>query len=220
MERRSFRERKHYKGSGVCAKGRANVQVSAKGPELQVKEAFEYEIEKISGSRFLTLLLPAPAPELVIEMQQQLRSAHPHSRHVCFAYVGATETATRHSDDGEPAKTAGMPMLRVLVGASLRNTGALVVRYFGGVKLGTGGLVRAYTKAVREAVEHAPLVPVAQLTNRDVRVGYADEPKVRHWCERYGVTFDVVEYGATDVTATLRGESTAVNEVCMRLDVS
>lgn len=192
------------------------MQVSAKGPLCSVKERFDFEIEKVEGSRFLTTLVPANTPEVVVELQRELRALHPHSRHVCFAYVGAQESDTRFSDDGEPAKTAGLPMLRVLVGASLRDTGVLVVRYFGGVKLGTGGLVRAYTKAVREAVEHAPLVPLGRVTAHAARIRYAQEPKVRHWCEKRGVSFEIVDFGATDIAIVLRGEQTAVREVTAR----
>lgn len=195
------------------------MQVSAKGPLLQVSERFEFEIEKISGSRFIATLLPAATPDQVVAVQDELRALHPHSRHVCFAYVGSSENETRHSDDGEPAKTAGIPMLRVLVGASLRQTGVLVVRYFGGVKLGTGGLVRAYTQAVREAVERAPLKPVVRATARSLSVGYADEPKVRHWCEKHGVTFEVVAFEATQVSVVLRGPQTSVDEVLLRVGV-
>lgn len=181
-----------------------------------MKERFDYEIEKIEGSRFITTLTPADTPEVVVQLQRELRDLHPHSRHVCFAYIGAQEADTRFSDDGEPAKTAGLPMLRVLVGASLRDTGALVVRYFGGVKLGTGGLVRAYTKAVREAVEHAPLVPLGRVATHTARIRYAQEPKVRHWCEKCGVSFEIVEFGATDIVIVLRGEQSALQEVTVR----
>jgi uncharacterized YigZ family protein len=197
----------------------SDVQVSAKGPERQAKERSEHEIEKISGSRFIATVLPVTTPELVIDVQKELRTQHPHCRHVCFAYVGAAALATRHSDDGEPGKTAGIPMLRVLLGASLRNTAVLVVRYFGGVKLGTGGLVRAYTQSAREAIEHTALVPVVALTSRRLELGYADEPRARHFCDKGGVSFEVTEFGGTKICAMLRGEPRAVDEVLLRLAV-
>lgn len=193
------------------------MDVTAKGPLRQVQRRFEHEIDKVSGSRFLTTLVPCQDPDVVVVEQERLRAAHPHSRHVCFAYVGATDLQTRFSDDGEPSKTAGFPMLRVLLGASLRNTGALVVRYFGGTKLGTGGLVRAYTDAVRQTVERAPLVPVTETATRKLTVSYGDEPKVRHWCERHGVTLEIVEYGASSVETRLVGEVTDVDAVLARL---
>lgn len=193
------------------------MDVTARGPLRQVQRHFEYEIEKVSGSRFIATLLPCSDADVVVTQQERLRAAHPHSRHVCFAYVGKSELTTRFSDDGEPSKTAGFPMLRVLLGASLRNTGALVVRYFGGTKLGTGGLVRAYTDAVRQALENAPLVGVVATAERRVQVSYADEPRLRHWCERHGVALTVVEYGASNVDACLNGEAANLEAVCSRL---
>lgn len=192
------------------------MDVTAKGPLCQVRCRFEYEIPKVSGSRFITTLVPSSDPDEMVVAQEQLRTAHPHSRHVCFAHVGKSDLQTRFSDDGEPSKTAGFPMLRVLLGASLRNTGALVVRYFGGVKLGTGGLVRAYTDAVRQSVERAPLVPLRETAERTLQVGYSDEPRLRHWCERHQVALDVVEYGAIAVRVRLSGEVADLEGVMSR----
>lgn len=181
------------------------MDVTASGPLQQVTTRFEHEIEKVSGSRFLTTLLPASDPQEVVKAQEQLRAQHPHSRHVCFAFVGDSESATRFSDDGEPSKTAGLPMLRVLLGSSLRNTAALVTRYFGGVKLGTGGLVRAYTVAVRDAIALAPLTPFVALQSTTLSCSYAAEPKVRHWAAHYEVRLTVVQYGALEVRLYLEG---------------
>jgi uncharacterized YigZ family protein len=193
------------------------MDVTAKGPLCQLQRRFEHEIDKISGSRFITVLLPCPDAELVVAAQAQLRAEHPHSRHVCYAQVGATELQTRFSDDGEPSKTAGLPMLRVLLGASLRNTAALVVRYFGGTKLGTGGLVRAYTDAVRQSVERAPLLPLRVTERRLLDVTYADEPRLRHWCERHEVGVTVIEYGAGAVRVSLEGETTHLDAALARM---
>jgi uncharacterized YigZ family protein len=193
------------------------MDVTAKGPLRQVQCRCEYEGEKVLGSRFIATLLPCADADAVVAEQERLRTAHPHSCHVCFAHVGKSELQTRFSDDGEPSKTAGFPMLRVLLGASLRNTGALVVRYFGGTKLGTGGLVRAYTDAVRQAIEQAPLTALAETEQRLLQVSYADEPRVRHWCERHAVEFAVVEYGARDVAVRLTGEVVNLEAVLARL---
>lgn len=153
------------------------------------------EIDKVLGSRFIATVLPAQTVERVVEEQEVLRAAHPHARHVCFAYVGEDPRCTRFSDDGEPSKTAGFPMLRVLLGASLRETGALVVRYFGGVKLGTGGLVRAYTSAVRAAVERATLVAAEPTQRCRIRCRFAAEPNVRRVLAEHG-TLIGAEYGS------------------------
>lgn len=158
----------------------AFVQVTAKRPAVRLAERVDVEIDKIRGSRFIATLLPAADVEHVLAEQKVLRLAHPHSRHVCYAHIADTEERIRFSDDGEPSKTAGLPMVRVLLGASLRQAGVLVVRYFGGVKLGTGGLVRAYTAAVREAVCRATLLPVEPSQRVGIRCTFAAEPAARH----------------------------------------
>ena len=182
------------------------MDVTAKGPLCRLAERFDHENEKVSGSRFITTLVPAKDPDEIVALQRELRAQHPHSRHVCFAFVGQSELDTRYSDDGEPGKTAGLPMLRVLLGGSLRNSGALVTRYFGGVKLGTGGLVRAYTHAVRQALELAPVIPFVESESRVITCTYALEPKVRHWAAHHGVEFEVMEYGPLSVRVCLSGQ--------------
>jgi uncharacterized YigZ family protein len=171
------------------------MDITAKGPLARIARRFDHEIEKVNGSRFLTTLIPAERPEQLTETQAELRAAHPHSRHVCFAYVGESEQQSRFSDDGEPNKTAGLPILRVMLGASLRHSGALVTRYFGGVKLGTGGLVRAYTAAVREALLLAPLANLNPTVLRRVLCKYASEPLVRHHLSRLELEPLAAEYG-------------------------
>ncbi len=183
----------------------------------RVAEAFDHEIDKIAGSRFLTRLIPADAPEQVLEAQALLRAHHPHSRHVCFAYVGDGPDEVRFSDDGEPSRTAGFPMLKVLQGASMRRTGALVTRYFGGTKLGTGGLVRAYTQAVREALEHCPLLPSVPLRHIVVRCSYAQEPLARHALQAAEVERLQAHYDA-QVTLSGRAPDVRLGELTTRLE--
>ncbi len=151
---------------------------------VQLAERFEHEIAPIKASRFICELLPAADAEAVIERQRELRAAHPRCRHVCYAWVGAAENDARFSDDGEPAKTAGLPMVQALLGHSVRHSGALVVRYFGGTKLGTGGLVRAYSAAVRETLRLAPLHPVIEMHPVHLRVPFSAEAAVRRELER------------------------------------
>ncbi len=160
------------------------MDVSAKGAPVRLGKRVDHEIEKVQGSRFIAVLVPSQSDQEVSSLQSELRAAHPHSCHVCFAYVGRSDQDTRFSDDGEPSKTAGVPMLRVLLGASARQTGALVVRYFGGTKLGTGGLVRAYTTAVREAVLLARWEPIVPMTACRLKCAFAAEPLVRHHLTR------------------------------------
>ena len=106
-------------------------------------------------SRFIGEIYPIGSEEEAQNIVNQIRKKHYDARHNCFAYViGEKNEIMRCSDDGEPSGTAGRPMLEVLTGREVHNAVAIVTRYFGGTLLGTGGLVRAYTEAVQEGLEH------------------------------------------------------------------
>lgn len=106
-------------------------------------------------SRFIANIFPVNTEEEALERIEQIKKKHYDARHNCFAYViGEKNEIMRCSDDGEPSGTAGRPMLEVLTGREIHNVVAIVTRYFGGTLLGTGGLVRAYTEAVQEGLEH------------------------------------------------------------------
>ncbi|MEU2513959.1 YigZ family protein [Streptomyces syringium] len=112
-----------------------------------------HEIE-INKSRFLCALAPAATEEEAQAFIARVRKEHPTARHHCFAYVlGADGSVQKASDDGEPGGTAGVPMLQMLLRREIRYAVAVVTRYFGGVKLGAGGLIRAYGGAVGEALD-------------------------------------------------------------------
>jgi uncharacterized YigZ family protein len=105
------------------------------------------------GSRFLAFVFHAPDEEAFRRRLEVLRSGHPKACHHCWAW--RIDAAYRFSDDGEPGGTAGRPMLQVLEGSGLDDVGVVCVRYFGGTRLGTGGLARAYTAASIRGVEDA-----------------------------------------------------------------
>ena len=101
-------------------------------------------------SRFIAEVHPVTSEEEAMEILEQTRKQYWDARHHCWAYIiGRNPAAERMSDDGEPAGTAGHPMLDVLLGEGIHNTAVVVTRYFGGTLLGTGGLVRAYSKSVQ-----------------------------------------------------------------------
>ncbi|MEU0133272.1 YigZ family protein [Streptomyces sp. NPDC006296] len=109
---------------------------------------------EVSRSRFLCALAPAATEQEAQEFIARVRGEHPSANHHCFAYViGADASVQRASDDGEPGGTAGVPMLQMLMRRDVRYAVAVVTRYFGGVKLGAGGLIRAYGGAVGEALD-------------------------------------------------------------------
>jgi uncharacterized YigZ family protein len=116
--------------------------------------------EVILRSRFITTLAPAPAVEAARSLIAEVRAEFPGANHNCFAYlIGPPGSSAQvgMSDDGEPGGTAGRPMLAVLSGSGLGDVAAVVTRYFGGTKLGTGGLVRAYSGGVKAALAEAPV---------------------------------------------------------------
>ncbi|MGP3948052.1 YigZ family protein [Streptomyces sp. 7N604] len=109
---------------------------------------------EISKSRFICALAPAATEQEAQDFIQRIRKEHPTATHNCYAYViGAEGGIQKASDDGEPGGTAGVPMLQMLLRREVRYVVAVVTRYFGGVKLGAGGLIRAYGGAVGEALD-------------------------------------------------------------------
>lgn len=151
------------------------------------------------NSDFLTFLHPVTQREEAMVLVEQYRQQYPSANHVCWAYVigNSRQPLTQaFSDDGEPSGTAGKPMLHVLTERDVGNCLAVVVRYFGGVKLGAGGLVRAYSAAVSTAVNAAELLAVTPKVQLQVRVDFAREAKVRHWVDQYHGLLEAVEYSA------------------------
>ncbi|WP_374984028.1 YigZ family protein [Streptomyces fradiae] len=109
---------------------------------------------EINRSRFLCALAPAATEREAQDFVARVRREHPTATHNCFAYViGADAAVQKASDDGEPGGTAGVPMLQMLLRRDVRYVAAVVTRYYGGVKLGAGGLIRAYGGCVGEALD-------------------------------------------------------------------
>ncbi|MCP6682246.1 YigZ family protein [Bacillus nakamurai] len=125
---------------------------------LTVKEAGEHEIV-IEKSRFICHLRRVASETEAQEFIQRIKKQHWNATHNCSAYlIGETDHIQKANDDGEPSGTAGVPMLEVLKKRGLKDTCAVVTRYFGGIKLGAGGLIRAYGKSVSEGLNHIGVV--------------------------------------------------------------
>lgn len=115
--------------------------------------------QTIKNSRFISYIAHAPNPQAAHAFIDQIKISYPDARHVCWAFVAGKPKQTTDvscSDDGEPAGMAGRPMLNVLLHSEIGELVAVVVRYFGGIKLGTGGLVRAYSSSVSLALKNTP----------------------------------------------------------------
>ncbi len=145
---------------------------------LTIAADSEVEVE-VKRSRFRCTLVRVEAEDEARAVVERLRKEHWDARHHCSAFVlGPRREVQRSSDDGEPAGTAGAPMLEVLRGHGVSDTVAVVTRWFGGVLLGAGGLVRAYGDAVRAGLEEAGTLKRELLALHDLVVDHADAGRV------------------------------------------
>lgn len=131
----------------------------------------EYEEKK---SRFIASLCHAESEEQAMSFINSIRSEYWDARHNCFAYTVAGGKYSRFSDDGEPHGTAGKPILDVITGNKINDVVIVVTRYFGGILLGTGGLVRAYSTAAKLAVENAVKAEMVPCTVYETECSYTD----------------------------------------------
>ncbi|MCA0253665.1 MAG: YigZ family protein [Actinobacteria bacterium] len=152
----------------------------------------EHEVV-IKKSRFIATLVPVRSVAEADGEIAALRRQYWDARHNCTALVVGTHAdQQRSSDDGEPSGTAGVPMLEVLRHRELTDLVAVVTRYFGGVLLGAGGLVRAYSGAVAEAVDHARLVRRELLTEITLDVPHTEAGRLDNWLRDWAATHDAV----------------------------
>lgn len=155
----------------------------------------------IKKSRFITHIAPVASPAEADAVIAAIKKRAWDARHNCAAQVtGALGDRARSSDDGEPSGTAGVPMLEVLRRRELTDVVAVVTRYFGGIKLGAGGLVRAYSSAVSEALDLAQLVDRRELVEVAVAVDHADAGRLdnmlRDWIRGHESVLGEPVYGA------------------------
>lgn len=156
-------------------------------------------------SRFLAFLVPVGQFEVRLE---ELRKEHRKANHIVTAHRrllddGRIEESGK--DDGEPAGTSGMPTLRVLQGAELINCAVLIVRYFGGTKLGGGGLARAYSGATQDAISNAELIPFQKFATKTVSADFASSSEMEQQISSLGLTIVSREYTETGVNLTVEG---------------
>ena len=155
------------------------------------KEAEVSFIEK--KSEFIGHAAPVKTEEEAMEYINKIRKKYGDATHNCYAYVLANGSA-RYSDDGEPQGTAGVPILSVIQKGGFTDAVIVVTRYFGGILLGAGGLVRAYSASARDAVAAAKIVTYAQYSEFRVRCSYSDYQKLIPLIERLGVKEDGSEF--------------------------
>ena len=165
-------------------------------PFSTIRQTCESRYEE-KRSVFIAYLYPISEKQQSSQHYEQLKQQHPDARHHCSAYIiGDPEqvVSAGFNDDGEPSGTAGKPMLNVLMQRKVGNVFAVVVRYFGGIKLGAGGLTRAYGQAVSNALDLAEFVTVEPQTEISVNCGFATEERVRHILTEFNVKDLRAEY--------------------------
>lgn len=159
-----------------------------------VEKATEARTE-VRRSLFIVSVSPAATAEEADAFVASVRAKYPDATHNCYAYIaGAENPSVRFSDDGEPGGTAGQPMLEVLKKRGLTAVAVVVTRYFGGIKLGAGGLVSAYTDSVVSGIDAAGTVTMTERSLVEVRAGYqefsrADSALIRLGAERMSADY-------------------------------
>jgi uncharacterized YigZ family protein len=193
-----------------------NRRIAAGGAESELREL---------GSRFFAFVAPAGDLAAAEAFVESLRRRYPDATHHCFAWRVGEPPAERSSDDGEPGGTAGAPMLQALRAADLVDVVAVVVRWFGGTKLGKGGLVRAYGGALRAALERLPVRVERRRIRLTVelpfdRIGAARrlvrppdvELAAERWGDRVELELAVIEERRDELLDALAGLGIAVRE--------
>ena len=181
-----------------------------------VKDTFTQTLE-IKQSKFIAYLISYSSYDKTLAA---LKLQHPKARHfvVAYRYLNEYLQIVEHSsDDGEPKGTSGKPSLMVMQGNELINSAVIIVRYFGGTKLGTGGLVRAYGDAVNLVISHASLSEYIKEKEVKIRINYSDVRMIEYECELkkidiYNKVFD------SDVVYFLRGSESSIDSLLEKVD--
>ncbi|UUX32943.1 YigZ family protein [Fundicoccus culcitae] len=171
---------------------------------ISIKDPFQNTLE-IKKSTFITYLYPIFNAEAFDDIYSQLKKEHYKANHLCYAYIlGNDSMVQRMSDDGEPSGTAGIPMLEVLKRRQLTNIAAITVRYFGGIKLGASGLIRAYSSSVSEALKLVDLIQNIDQQIVEIVLHYAQNDAFIYFINNSQESVTILDTQYTDkVTYTL-----------------
>ncbi len=164
-------------------------------------------------SRFLGYMAAVQSEDQAKAIIASIKKEHHQSNHSCSAYrIRGQQLIERYNDDGEPGGTAGMPMLEVLRGAELENALMVSTRYFGGTKLGTGGLVRAYTQSAQSALLDADIIDVGLYVKMIVSADYGISGKIEYYISSHKRLLEDIQYSEV-VRFTLYAETSMVEQV-------
>ena len=182
---------------------------------ITVKELAEYRFED-RKSVFIGYAKPISAESEAIDFIQAVKKKHPDARHWVYAYVLRENSTTRFTDDREPQGTAGMPVLDIIRKNGVTDTIIVVVRYFGGILLGTGGLVHAYTEAALGALRAAKVIKYDTYTECEISVSYSDYQKISFTLSEYDFFVANTDY-SDSVKITGSVIATSYDELCNQL---
>ena len=154
-------------------------------------------------SRFIGYIKPVETEAEARAFVEEIKKRHYDARHNCWCYLLREGGVVRYSDDGEPQGTAGQPMLGVFEKEGITNLVCVVTRYFGGILLGTGGLLRAYTKGAKDVLDAAGVSVVRRWVRRLVPCTYSLYERLKQETERFGAVIEDTEYGADIVLTVL-----------------
>lgn len=166
------------------------------------KEEYDEIIEK--KSKFIGTIIPINSVEDAENKIKEIKKKYYDARHNCFAYrvIDNESIVERSSDDGEPSGTAGAPMLNIIKQKNLCNILIVVTRYFGGILLGTGGLVRAYSQATENAIKKSTLVNKVKGLEVEIITEYKELEKIKYFCRIKNINISDIKYNE-DVTINL-----------------
>ncbi|MBR5236020.1 MAG: YigZ family protein [Clostridia bacterium] len=153
-------------------------------------------------SRFIATVRPVTTEAEALSLIQDMRKEFSDANHNVYAYIVRENNIARYSDDGEPGGTAGMPVMEVLKQEDLTDVAVVVTRYFGGTKLGAGGLVRAYSKATKMGIDKGIISIMTDCTLLQITVQYDQYNRLQYLLEQEGLTIEDATFGQ-DVAATV-----------------
>ncbi len=139
----------------------------------------------VKKSKFIANTFQVNTKEEAEEKINEIRKKYYDAKHNCYGYI--VENIEKSSDDGEPSKTAGAPILDILKKKNLQNVLVIITRYFGGILLGTGGLVRAYSQAAQEALEMSEVTTKIKGEKYTIFINYEDQKDVLYWCKKMNI---------------------------------
>lgn len=169
---------------------------------LSTPDGFTTEETEVKKSRFIAWVDKVENREQAMALLERARQAYPDARHHCWAYVIENGRSAAASDDGEPSGTAGKPILNVLQHKQVTDIMIVVIRYFGGIKLGAGGLVRAYSGAAQAVMDQVVLTEQKPICQLIFECDFSQEAQARYWVESQEGTVQAVDYSSV-VTMTI-----------------